>query len=77
MPESSKVDCMHKRIFMYCIFVDRQILSHTSGLPREVPCGPSFSSEHGNICPVNTTYVYETLKNTKLKFAPGTSVGYR
>ena len=61
---------------MYCIFC-RQILSHTSGLPREVPCGPSFSSNHKNICPVNTTYVYEKLKNTKLKFSPGTSVGYR
>ncbi|XP_028397724.1 beta-lactamase-like protein 2 [Dendronephthya gigantea] len=54
----------------------RQILSHTSGLQREVPCGPSFSSNHQNICPVNTTYVIEKLKSFKLKFTPGTSVGY-
>ncbi|KAL9972637.1 hypothetical protein ACROYT_G018984 [Oculina patagonica] len=49
----------------------RQILSHTSGLPREVPCGDSYSYSKTHLCPVNTTYVLEQLSNTELKSSPG------
>ena len=60
------VSCLH-----------RQILAHTSGLPREVPCGRSYSYSDGNICPVNTTYVLAWLRNTQLKSAPGSGAHYR
>ncbi|XP_046852085.1 putative beta-lactamase-like 1 [Xenia sp. Carnegie-2017] len=55
----------------------RQILAHTSGLPREVSCGPSFSSSNTKkICPVNTTFVLNKLKNLQVKFPPGSAVSY-
>lgn len=49
----------------------RQILSHTSGLPREVPCGNSYSYSTTHLCPVNNTYVLQQLRNTELKSPPG------
>lgn len=49
----------------------RQILSHTSGLPREVPCGAAYSYSSTHLCPVNSTYVLQELKNTELKSPPG------
>lgn len=49
----------------------RQILSHTSGLPREVPCDDSYSYSKIHLCPVNTTYVLQQLSNTELKSPPG------
>jgi len=49
----------------------RQILAHTSGLPREVPCGDSYSYSTTHLCPVNNTFVLQQLKNTELKSPPG------
>lgn len=86
--EDRKIDCLDDPLRKYAakfsvknpfnddIITIREILSHTSGLPREVPCGPSFSSKRDNICPVNTTYVFQEVAKMELKFAPGTSVGY-
>lgn len=54
----------------------RQILSHTSGLPREVPCGAAYSYSTTHICPVNTTYVLQQLRNTELKSPPGKQPHY-
>lgn len=49
----------------------RQILSHTSGLPREVPCGDAYSYSKTHLCPVNNTYVLQQLSKTELKNPPG------
>lgn len=49
----------------------RQILAHTSGLPREVPCSDAYSYGKTHVCPVNNTYVLEQLSKTELKSPPG------
>ncbi|PFX27052.1 Beta-lactamase-like protein 3 [Stylophora pistillata] len=55
----------------------RQILAHTSGLPREVPCSDAYSYGKTHVCPVNNTYVLEQLSKTELKSPPGRLPHYR
>ncbi|EDO37212.1 predicted protein [Nematostella vectensis] len=55
----------------------RNILSHTSGLPREAPCGPGWSRSPRYLCAVNTSYVLDWLRTTELKSPPGAEPSYR
>ncbi|XP_048589554.1 putative beta-lactamase-like 1 isoform X1 [Nematostella vectensis] len=54
----------------------RNILSHTSGLPREAPCGPGWSRSPRYLCAVNTSYVLDWLRTTELKSPPGAEPSY-
>ena len=59
------------------VLLYRQILAHTSGLPREVPCSDAYSYGKTHVCPVNNTYVLEQLSRTELKNPPGRLPHYR